>query len=98
TKIFLHSFAQFHKERLLLTDEITRAHRAMPRANGLRSELFCALQGFDPFSSVPVGRIIIRAIDAGIAGEENFFLREPREAVTMSVRHAEMEQFDPVFA
>ena len=89
-RIFFDLLAEFHEERLLIVEYRAVAFGAMAGTNDRRAKLFCRLQCFEPLARVAVGQIVIRPVHTGVAGEQDFLLRQPREAVAVSVRDAQI--------
>src|SRR5215471_12773192 len=98
----LDQFADFFAQRseifLLIVERCFSPARAVPRTNYLRAQFPGRFERGDPFFDVAVADEIIRAVHAGVAGEENLLFREPCERVAMSVRDAKMHQLHAVFA
>ena len=66
----------------------------MAWADDFWAELLRRLEGLDPFADVAVAGVVVSAVHAGVSGEQDAFVREPRETVAVGVRDAEVEQFD----
>src|SRR5207249_308411 len=83
-KMFLHLLAQLHEKGLLVGENFTRAHRAMAGTDDFGAQFPDRFKRLDPFPDVAVAGEVVRPVDARVAGEENLFLRQPREPVSMS--------------
>ena len=69
----------------------------MPRADNLRAQLLRSVQRLDPLLDVSIANIVVRSVDAQITGVKDLLLRKPGNGISVRVRDAEVDQFDPVF-
>src|SRR5207245_302484 len=75
-----HLLAQLHEIGLLIIEQFSTSNGTVTGTDNLCAQLFRRLQRFYPCSSVAISRVIEGAVDARVAREEDFFLRQPGEA------------------
>src|SRR5262249_33194950 len=93
-----HLFAQRAEIFLLIVERRFNPALAVPRTNDLRAQLLGLLERGDPFFDMAVADEIVRAVHAGVAGEEYFLFRQPGERVAVSMRDAQVPQLHPSLA
>src|SRR2546425_9197038 len=74
--VLSHLLAQLHEIGLLIIEQFSTSNRTVTGTHGLCAQLFLRLQSFYPCSGVAISRVIEGAVDARVAREEDFFLRQ----------------------
>ena len=87
--VLLHALSQFDKVSLLLRQQVAGRDGAVAWADELRTEFLRGSEGANPLLGVSVPGVVVGAVHAGVAGEQDFFLRKPRETIAVGVRDAE---------
>src|SRR5262249_17447306 len=93
-----HLPAQRAEIFLLIVEHGFNPALAVPRTNNLRAEFLGLLERGDPFFYMAVADEIVRAVHAGVAGEEYLLFRQPGERVAVSMRDAQVSQLHAALA
>src|SRR5262249_43382169 len=95
---FADLLSQYAEIFLLIAKHRVGSALAVSRADHLCSEFLGYFYCRDPFLDITVIDEIVWSVHASVAGEEDLLIWKPRECIAVRVRHAQMNQFDTMFA